>query len=323
VIFKSALESHGFAVGCWLAAGALLLVTAAAGGYDPFAADTWARWDSRHYLSIAGGGYELEPCRVDARDWCGNAGWFPAYPWLVSVLAAPGLPLAATAVCISWLFSLATLALLDRTFLRELPVRARVGGLVFAAFVPGVVYHHAAFPLATLGFFSVLALWLLRHERWAWAGVATAIAAATYHLGLLLVTIAIGFALASGGSPPVRERVGPALSPLLEGDPARLSAAPAAQLLLVTSVVGFVAWNTLRRRREADAAQWLLLATTLVLWLVPLTQENAGLYRTAAALVPAAPLVARLPGPLPGMLGVGAVALSVPMAILFLDWQIV
>jgi hypothetical protein len=362
----------GIAVGCWLTAGALLLATAAAAGYDPLAADTWARWDSRHYLSIAGGGYDLEPCRVDTRDWCGNAGWFPAYPWLVSLLAAPGLSLAATAVSVSWLFSLATLPLLDRTFLRSLPVRARLSGLAFAAFVPGVVYTHAAFPLAMLGFFSVLSLWLLRQERWAWAGGATAVAAATYHLGVLLVPIAIVFAAASGDSASVRERLrraavvgglaalgplavvgamlvqtgawdawflvqekyghglhlpgsvlGDALSPLLQGHSTRLSAVPAAQVLFVAAVVGCVTWHTLGRRREADRTQWLLLGTTLALWLVPLTQENAGLYRTAAALLPAAPLVARLPAPISAAVGVSAAALSIPLAILFLRWQIV
>jgi hypothetical protein len=107
--------------------------------------------------------------------------------------------------------------------------------------------------------------------------------------------------------------------PLLEGDPTHLSAVPAAQVPLVAVVVGCVACYTLSRRREADATQWLLLGTTLVLWLVPLTQENAGLYRTAAALLPAAPLVARRPAPISGTVGVGAAAL----AILFLRWQIV
>ncbi|HEU0024903.1 MAG TPA: hypothetical protein VFQ12_09745 [Thermoleophilaceae bacterium] len=328
-------------IALWIVAGAMLIAGAASAGYEPLAVDTW---DSEHYLSIAADGYELERCPADPRSWCGNAGWFPAYPWLVAAAAwVGGIPLDAVAIAASWLFALATLVLLRSTFLADLPRLARLGGLAFAAMVPGMVYHHAAFPLAMLGFFSTLALWLLVSERWVWAGAAAAVAAATYHLGLILVPVAFVYAL-TAGRPARRERwrrsalvgglaaLGPLvgllamrlqtgawdafllvqekyghglhapgealwreLSPLWQAPLTRLEAVPPALALVTTFVVVCVSLHVIVRRREATPADWLLLATAVLLWLVPLTQENVALYRTAAALVPAAPLVARLP----------------------------
>ena len=50
---------------------------------------TWGRWDSGQYLPIADKGYIYERCAGVANrgpeDWCGNAGWFPGYPYLMRV----------------------------------------------------------------------------------------------------------------------------------------------------------------------------------------------------------------------------------------------
>jgi hypothetical protein len=339
-------------VAAWLAATALLLVTAAAAGYSPFEATTWSRWDSEHYLSIAAEGYRLEPCAPGGPLDCGNAGWFPAYPWLVGALAVPPLTLEATALAVSWLFALATLILLSRTFLRE----GGTNGLVFAAFAPGLVYLHSVFPLSMLTFFTVLALWLLTRERWAAAGAATAVAAATYHLGVLLIPVAVVYALVRGG--PRRALIaggigalGPAVtvlamrlqtgawdaflrvqeqyshelqSPVLPLRNAfHMDSWDATQTVFVTAVVLAVTLHTLHRRDTATPADWLLLGTTLVLWIVPLAQFNVGLYRTAATLVPAAVLVARLPKPLGIAACAGAAYVAMPVTLLFLDGWIV
>ena len=363
---------RSLALWIWCLAGVVLVGVATLSGHDPSSAETWTRWDSQHYLSIAADGYELERCRFNQEAWCGNAGWFPAYPWLIGLLAASGLPLKATGVLVSWLFSLGIMWLLASTFLSRLPAGAAVGGLVFAAFIPGAVYQRAVFPLAMLGFFLLLALWLLDRERWAWAGVAAAVAAGSYHLGVLLVPVAVFFALAHGkeagasqrirraalaggiaslgpvvvvaamwiqtGAPNafllVQEKYGHGLNspaeglsdtllPLREPGPFALESVPAIQALLVTLILAAVAIQTLRRRSDVAPAEWLLLVTALALWLVPLTQENAGLYRTAAALVPLAPLAARLPTPLLLMCCAGAIAVYTPVALLFFRGTIV
>jgi hypothetical protein len=127
------------AAGTWLAATAVVLTTAAAAGHDPLATETRERWDSEHYLSIAAEGYVLEPCQGNPRDWCGNAGWFPAYRWLVRVLAAPGLALDAVALFLWLALALATVLLLaTATLLWFVPLSQGNVGLyrTAAALVP-------------------------------------------------------------------------------------------------------------------------------------------------------------------------------------------
>ena len=181
----------------WAIAIGGLLVVATANGLHPLRASTWARWDSNLYLSVAKRGYDLFPCapkliggHLATHRWCGNAGWFPAYSWLAGGLSRLGLPLEPAAVAVSWLFALGTLVLLWVTFLgRRLGVPA-IGCLVFAAFVPGQVYDYAVFPMSMLAFFTVLHLWLLHGRRWMAAGLAGAVAAMTYPIGVMLALVA-------------------------------------------------------------------------------------------------------------------------------------
>jgi hypothetical protein len=174
----------------WSVATISLLATCAVSGYAPFAPSTWARWDSGLYLDIAEHGYTLFRCKAPSgtpEQWCGNAGWFPAYPWLVGALHQVGLPLMATAVAVSWLFGLGTIVLLWSTFLRRRLSVAALGCLVYAAFAPGQVYLYAIFPLSMLVFFVVLHLWLVTRAQWAAAGITGAIAALTYPVGLAVI----------------------------------------------------------------------------------------------------------------------------------------
>jgi hypothetical protein len=349
------------AIGCWVAVTAVLMSVAGAAGHDPLAVGTWQRWDSEHYLELVRNGYSLERCPYPRHGWCGTAGWFPAYPWLVGLLAAPGLPLDTVALVLAWLFALATGILLARTFLADLPVAAASAGLLFAAFLPGAAYLHAVFPLSMFGFFAVLALWLVQQERWVAAGAAAAVAAASYHLGVLLVPLLAAYALhrrgalkaaaiaAVGpaavvaamwiqtGAPNaflrVQERyehdLRPPTLPLsdslreLGADGFQLHIVPDMQVLFVSALLVAVGTHVLRRRATAEPMDWLLLAAALALWVVPLSQRNVGLYRTAATLVVVVPLVARLPAALAAVCAALAVTLCVPIAELFLRSAIV
>lgn len=184
--------------GDWPVAAAFLVAlmgvatVAAMNGYKPFAGGTWSRWDSALYQSIALHGYQLSHCVPPvgmADEWCGNAAWFPAYPWLFGALHKAGLPLQGMAVLISWAFTAATLWLLWAGFLgRRLSVPA-VGALAWAAFAPGQIFDYALFPLSMLAFFATLHLFLLWRERWVMAGLAGAVAALTYPIGVTLVAV--------------------------------------------------------------------------------------------------------------------------------------
>jgi hypothetical protein len=175
----------------WAAAAGTVVIAAAVFGYDPFDSATWARWDSVHYEAIARDGYDLDHCRVTypPNDWCGDAGWFPAYPWLVGALHRLGLPLQGTAVVVSWLFAAATLVLLAQTFLRGRRRYVVLGTLAYAAWVPGQIYHYAVFPLSMLAFFTVAHLWLVLRGRYMLAGAAGAVAVLSYPLGIVVVPV--------------------------------------------------------------------------------------------------------------------------------------
>jgi hypothetical protein len=170
----------------WLAALVTLSLVAGLAGDPPWHSATWARWDSAHYQEIARRGYTLFRC---ANDWCGNAGWFPGYPWLIRAVSATGLPLRATAVGISWAFAAATLALLWSTFLAGRTGARTIAALAYAAWAPGQVFEDAVFPLSLLTFFTVAFLWLVHRRRWLAAGVAGGLAALAYPIGLTLAPV--------------------------------------------------------------------------------------------------------------------------------------
>jgi hypothetical protein len=177
----------------WLGALGLLLLVAALSGFSPWHAGTWARWDSALYEDIARHGYTLVRCPTDADPdaWCGNAGWFPGYPWIVAGLSAPGLPVAGVAVAVSWLFAGATLVLLWFTFLEARLTWGSAAVLAYAACAPGLIYDYAIYPLSMLAFFTVAYLWCLYRGRWLLAGAAGAAAVLAYPIGLVLPVVAV------------------------------------------------------------------------------------------------------------------------------------
>jgi hypothetical protein len=193
----------------WAIAATVVAGAAAAFGYDPWESATWSRFDSGLYEDIARDGYDLFRCDVEefgAGTWCGDAGWFPAYSWLVGALHVVGLPLRGSAVVLSWLFASATIVLIWATFLRRSVWSAALAGLVYAAFAPGQIYLYAVFPLSLLAFSTLLSLWWLYRERWVAAGIAGAVAALSYPLGIVLVPVSAVWILVQR-TVPIWERI--------------------------------------------------------------------------------------------------------------------
>lgn len=190
------------ALASWLAGVAVVSITAVLLGYDPLAASTWSRWDSELYIDVARDGYDLFPCPPESgfAGWCGDAGWFPAYPWIVRVLHAVGLPLDATAVALSWALAGATIVVLWATFLRREARSVGVVALLFACFAPGQIYAYALFPIALLMFTIVACFALLSRNRWIWAGLVGAVAVLAHPVGSLLVPVAAVWILADRGA---------------------------------------------------------------------------------------------------------------------------
>jgi hypothetical protein len=180
-------------------ARAFLVVISAGTSRPPWEPGSWSGPDTAHYLSIAKHGYALFPCSPEdpPPGHCGNAGWMPAYPWAIRALLATGLSPRRAAVVVSAVFAFLGLALLWKGFLASWG-RDGVLPLMIAAFFPGQVYEHGAFPLAQLTFFALLSLYLAGRDRWWGAGLAGAAAALTYPTGCLLAPVLFTARLLSG-----------------------------------------------------------------------------------------------------------------------------
>ena len=186
----------------WALATVTLLVVCSASGYSPWEARPWTWGDAALYLDIARHGYTLMPC---GSHWCGNAGWLPAYPWLVDALHLIGLPLVLTAVAVAWFFHAATLVALWFTFLERRLSLGAVVTLLLVAFFPGLVYHEAVFPLSLFAFSALLHLWFLSRGRWWAAGFAGAVAVLSYPVGVVLPAIAALWLILARA--PIKERL--------------------------------------------------------------------------------------------------------------------
>ncbi len=197
------------------ASTASVALVAVVAGQDPWAAATWGRWDSGHYLAIAATGYKLFHCppgfAYPVTEWCGNVGWFPGYPWLLRGLARLGLALDAAGVLASGLFHATALIALWNGFLGTGRTAHARSCLALAAVFPGSIYYHAIFPVSAAVLLLVVALHCLAHRRGVAAGVAGLGAAFAYTTGFAFAAVPALRALVPGE--PLGERVRRALAP--------------------------------------------------------------------------------------------------------------
>ena len=162
-------------------------------GADPSDPHAWGRWDSGHYYSIATRGYELFSCAqvpgYDPTQHCGNAAWLPGYPLLVRALMGLHIGQDVAGTLIAAAFALGTLIVIWNCFLEaELSVAA-LATLGLAAFFPGHVYYHAAFPVSMCTFFLVSGLAAYTRRQFLLAGLAGACAAFSYSSGAFVAAV--------------------------------------------------------------------------------------------------------------------------------------
>jgi cbb3-type cytochrome oxidase subunit 3 len=115
------------------------------------------------------------------------------------------------------------------------------------------------------------------------------------------------------------------MKPAFESSLLTIDQAPAVQTVFVTivlmAVLAAVAWAA--RRRRVTRLDVLVVIWSVAFWAFPLTQAHVSLYRSQAALLPLAILVARLPVVLIYVIAGAAAWLTVPMTILFLQAKLV
>jgi len=356
-------------VAAWLLATSAVFATCALSGRSPFRTAPWVRWDSFQYLDISRRGYTLVGCVRPSGllAWCGNAPWFPAYPWVVRAVAAVGLDHAVVAVVLAWLFQLATVLLLWSSFYRRRVDFEAVAAVLFAAFAPGLIYDYAVFPLSMLAFFTVLYLRLLSREQWLLAGLTGFVLVLTYPVGIaapIAATLALLTAYRRVPDPSRRHRallsVGPSvvalgLLPVVQAwstghwdayflanasyghtlvEPFSrtihavellahrqlftLANAPYAQALLVTFAVACVLAALVFKHAATTPFQVLFALWMLVAWLIPQATAGTSEYRAEAVLLPMAVMIGTLPRFLAVALVAAAVAISIPIEVLFL-----
>jgi hypothetical protein len=143
------------------------------------------RWDSVWFMAIADGGYG------DGA----SAAFFPLYPLLLRVAGAPlGSTLIGGALLSTALLGVALVLLHRLVSLDHERAVARNAVLVTALF-PMAFFFSAVYSESLFLALSIGAVYAARRERWLWAGVLGALAAATRSAGvLLLVPLAMIYA---------------------------------------------------------------------------------------------------------------------------------
>ena len=176
----------------------LWTIAHATGAY-PFAASTWGRWDTGHYLSIAAHGYEMHPCEGGPHSFsegiCGNAVWMPLYPMLMRCIGALGVSLAGAGWFISVACRLAGLLLLWNRFPDETRWTTAALCLATAALFPGGVYYDAIFPVSAFLLCELGALEALVQRRAFCVAVLTTLASMLYTTGIIFAGVAVAWGL--------------------------------------------------------------------------------------------------------------------------------
>ena len=126
------------------------------------------------------------PAGTDADDWCGNAAWFPGFPWAMRALSTLGPSLPEAGVLFAHACHLGMLAVLWFGLLRDRRRDAAILALALAAVFPSFIYQDALFPISLTALSIVGSLALLSRRRFLLAGVVGSVAALSYSTGVLL-----------------------------------------------------------------------------------------------------------------------------------------
>jgi hypothetical protein len=327
-------------------ARAVSWAVAASLGVDAFAARTWVKWDSGHYLDIARNGYRLFHCGTSgfglAEDWCGNTGWMPLYPAVMALARKAGMDDQLAGFAVSALCHAGALCLVWIAFLESALTARALLVLAAAAFFPGAIYDQALFPISLFTLCAAASIDAAARGRETASGLLGAAAAGAYATGILLapvlalrrrllpplLTAAGFFAVLAAQRITVgawdaffkaQHKYGHHLHDPLGDLSERVGPldAPALQTIWVLAfmlAVAFVVW----RKGPLDARDRLLAGYALIFWLFPLAVGGkVSLYRAESLLLPAAPLLRHLPAWALAVFALAAAAIAVPMAELF------
>jgi len=189
---------------------------------DYFNSTNWLRWDSGHYLQIAKNGYEYFPCAgkfgypLDAKEMCGNTGWFPGYPLLIRLSTLLFHYPIIVAGILSKLFYVISLYLVARiSDLKEFSLR-NILFIAVATFSFGFIYYNAIFPISAVLFFALSGLFFYNRKQIWLTGIFCFLASIFYSTGFLVSFVfAISILLNEGES--LKKKLTSFLIPLIMG----------------------------------------------------------------------------------------------------------
>ena len=185
---------------CFASAQVVLWCAAVSARASFWSTGAFVRWDAFQYLDIAKHWYYVIGCPsvgYPKASVCGNAGWFPTYPLLISGLHRVGVSRPLSAVLLAAAFQLAVLVVVWASLGTRVTVRT-VATLFFASSFLSEVYLRAAFPISMCVLFLLLSLVLIARRRWALAAACGAIAAASYPTAVILAPAVVASALLQG-----------------------------------------------------------------------------------------------------------------------------
>ena len=146
----------------------------------------WAQWDAQHYVAIAVSGYETPEQSYS------NVAFFPLYPLLMRLLAAPFGPVteqsaALAGLVISNVALFLALLYLSKLVARDLTLSVAQRSVLYMAVFPTTLFLSSVYAESLFLLLAVASLYHARKGEWYLAGGAAFLAALTRPFGLLLI----------------------------------------------------------------------------------------------------------------------------------------
>ena len=164
-------------------------LTAPFGYFGNLLVSPFARWDSEWYLAVAKWGYGPQTSGVALNPPGGlpRMNFFPLYPLLIRIGGFVLRSDLVAGILISLVAFGIALALLYRLVALDFTQEVAEVTVLLVAFCPMAFFFSAIYTESLFLALSLGAIYLARRQRWVWAGVLGALAAATRVEGVLLV----------------------------------------------------------------------------------------------------------------------------------------
>ena len=165
-----------------------------AGGFygrvDPFDHQSYIRWDSGHYLSIAANGYTAAFCNYPDTDYplCGNAAWMPLYSLLIRWIGAI-VPFSHSqiAVVMSHLLGVTLYICLWALLLRKRGEVSTFWPCALMSVFPGAIFFDAAFPMSLTCLLAVSLIYSCHQRKFIVGAIVSYLLALSYSSGWVFV----------------------------------------------------------------------------------------------------------------------------------------